>query len=208
MELPTRKKRSAERKNLMERKFLENLGLEKDVMDKILDQNMNEIGIYKTQLKTKETEVATLRNDLIAANTKIADFEKVDVQKLQNDLAAEKAARIKDKQQWNLQKTLQESGCKDVDYIIYKLGDTVQFAEDGTLKNKDDVLSQCKESFAALFENSNTPSGMGSLGNFQRSHGSQELTERERLEKDANDASLPLPERVMAREKLFKLKEE
>lgn len=136
----------------MERKFLENLGLEKETIDKILDQNMTEIGTYTTRLKTKEAEVSTLRDDLAAANGKIAEFEKVDVQKLQDDLTAEKAARAKDKQSWNLKSVLVSAGCKDPEYVMWKLGESVEFLEDGNIKDGDSLIESCKTNFASQFD--------------------------------------------------------
>lgn len=162
----------------MDRKFLADLGLEKDVIDKILDQHGTELTTLRTQLKTKDTEIGTLRTDLTAANTKIADFESIDVKDLQTQLSAEKAGRVKDRQTWNLQSALTAAGCKDTDYIMFKLGDTVEFADDGSLKDSDALLESCKKDYAAMFPQAdpnkdpeNKPNGgTGSLGNFQRQH--------------------------------------
>lgn len=160
----------------MDRKFLADLGLEKDVIDKILDQHGTEITTLRTQLKTKDTEIGTLRTDLTAANTKIAGFENVDVKDLQAQLSAEKEGRTKDRQTWNLKSALTAAGCKDTDYIMFKLGDTVKFADDGSLKDSDALLESCKKDYAAMFEESNPNpdqkpnGGTGGLGNFQRQH--------------------------------------
>jgi hypothetical protein len=165
----------------MDRKFLADLGLEKDVIDKILDQHGTELTTLRTQLKTKDTEIGTLRTDLTAANTKVADLEKVDVEDLQTQLQAEKDGRKKDLQSWNLKSTLTKAGCKDTDYIIFKLGDKVEFADDGTLKDSDALLESCKKDYAAMFAEADPGAdpqkptgGTGSLGNFQRSHQQQE----------------------------------
>jgi hypothetical protein len=158
----------------MDRKFLADLGLEKDVIDKILDQHGTELTTLRTQLKTKDTEIGALRTDLTAANTKIAGFENVDVKDLQAQLSAEKEGRTKDRQTWNLQSALTAAGCKDTDYIMFKLGDTVEFADDGSLKDSDALLESCKKDYAAMFPQAdpdqNPSGGTGSLGNFQRSH--------------------------------------
>ena len=117
----------------MDRKFLSDLGLEKEAIDKILDQNGSEITTLKTQIKTKEVEIGTLRADLTDANNKVADLSKVDVEDLQTQLANEKAARVKDRQTWNLSSVLTKAGCKDTDYVMYKLGDNVEFDENGAV---------------------------------------------------------------------------
>lgn len=190
----------------MERKFLEELGLEKDAIGKILDQNMTEIGVYVTRLKNKEIEANTLRDDLTTANNKITDLEKVNVKQLQDDLAAEKVGRAKDKQRWNLQTALQGAGCKDPDYVIWKLGDTVEFADDNSLKDADGLIEAAKETYASQFQTASS-GGTGGIGNFQRGHGDPPSKKSE-LEKVANDTTLPLVQRVSAREKLFNFKED
>lgn len=189
----------------MERKFLEGLGLEKEVIDKVLNQNGAEVSTLRTQITTKDAEIKTLRDDLVAANTKIAGLEKVDAEALQRQLDDEKAGRKKDRQQWNLKAALAGAGCKDPDYVMFKLGDSVEFADDGSLKDKDALVEKCRQDFAAMFE-ADPPAGTGGAGNFARNR--QTPTEREELEKQAADTSLPLAQRIMAKEKLFNLKED
>lgn len=151
----------------MDRKFLSDLGLEKEAIDKILDQNGSEITALKTQIKTKEVEIGTLRADLTEANNKVADLSKVDVEDLQTQLANEKAARVKDRQTWNLSSVLAKAGCKDTDYVMYKLGDNVEFDENGAVKDPEAFISSVKETYASQFE-AEQPCGTGSIGNFQR----------------------------------------
>lgn len=189
----------------MERKFLEGLGLEKETIDKVLNQNGAEVAALRTQITTKDAEIKTLRNDLVAANTRIAGLEKVDVEALQRQLDDERTGRKKDRQGWNLKAALAETGCKDPEYVMFKLGDTVEFADDGSLKDKDALIEKCKQNFASMFE-TESPTGTGGAGNFARNR--QASTEREELEKQAADISLPLAQRVMAKEKLFNLKED
>lgn len=191
----------------MDRKFLTDLGLEKEVVDKVLNQNGAEITALKTQLSTKDTEIKVLRDDLISANGKIANLEKVDVQKLQDDLIAERNGRKKDRQGWELRAALTGAGCKDPDYLMFKLGDKVKFAEDGSLENKDELLESCKKDYAAQFPTDH-PGGTGSIGNFARNRESSGESRREQLEKQANDATLPLVQRVFAREQLQNLRED
>lgn len=143
----------------MDRNFLKELGLEKDVIDKILDQNGSEITALKAQLKTKDVEINTLRNDLSTANTNLAELQKVDVEDLKTQLANEKAGRLKDKQNYQLNSLFSSAGCKDIDYLLYKLGDKVQFDENGAVKDKDNLLETCKKDYASLFETE--PTGFG-----------------------------------------------
>ena len=74
----------------MRRDFLKNLGIEdKDVIDKILDENSADIGRAKGELDTYKDEVATLKKDILTKDNEIADLKgKVgDVEKLQTKIS-------------------------------------------------------------------------------------------------------------------------
>ena len=155
----------------MDRKFLEDMGIEKENINKILDQNMAEIGTLNTRIKTKDTEIGTLRADLSEANTKIAELEKVDVESLRTQLAEEKAGRDKDRKEFALRSLLQSEGCTDVDYILYKLGNTVEFDDKGEVKDAGNFIKSTKEKYASQFQEEKPGAGgTGSPGNFGRDH--------------------------------------
>lgn len=155
----------------MERKFLEGLGLEKDVIDKVLDQNGAEVAAVKTQLTTKDTEIKTLRSDLITANARVSELEKVDVDDLMTQLQAEKDARNKEKKEFTLRTLLNQEGCTDVDYLLYKLGDSVEFDDDGNIKDSENFVKSTKENYASQFQSESGSGGTGGTGNFKREHG-------------------------------------
>lgn len=144
---------------------------------------------------------------LLAANNTIKtlrdaakSFEGVDVANLQRQLDDEKAGRKKDRQEWNLRAALTGAGCTDVDYLLYKLGSTVEYKEDGTLKDGEALLESCRKNYAAQFPTQQAM-GTGGAGNFARNHGDAD-PQRAQLEKDANDTNLPLVKRIFAREQL------
>ena len=71
----------------MERKFLEDLGLEKDAIDKIMAENGKDIEAEKAKI-TAETEKLTKANETIKAlQETVKKFDGVDVEKLKKDLA-------------------------------------------------------------------------------------------------------------------------
>lgn len=152
----------------MDRKFLEGMGIEKENIDKILDQNMDEIGVLNARIKSKDTEINTLRTDLAGANTKIADLEKVDVEDLKTQLQNEKDARARDKKEFTLRSLLQKEGCTDVEYLLYKLGEKVEFDEKGDVKDSENFMKSLKEEYAAHFNEETSGGGTGSSGNFRR----------------------------------------
>lgn len=61
----------------MKRDFLKNLGIEdKDIIDKILDENSADIGRAKGELDTYKEKVTKLEGDITAKDTTIADLQK------------------------------------------------------------------------------------------------------------------------------------
>ena len=152
------------------------------------------------KLFTANSTIKTLREAAQA-------FDGVDVADLQRQLGEERAGRKKDRQNWELRAALTGAGCKDPDYLLFKLGDTVEFAEDGSLKDKDGLLETCKKDFAAMFP-ADPPAGTGSSGNFRRDRNSAQSSQREQLEKQINDLSLPLAQRIYAKEQLQNLRED
>lgn len=153
----------------MERKFLEGLGLEKEAIDKVLDQNGSEITVLKSQITTKDTTIQQLRDDVIDKDGRLATLEKVDVEDLQRQLDDEKAGREKDLKTFNLKALLSKEGCSDLEYLLYKLGESVEFEEDGTIKDVENFVKSTKETYAAQFQEESA-GGTGGAGNFRRDH--------------------------------------
>lgn len=55
----------------MKRKFLEDLGLEKEVIDKIIDQNSQDIGALKKQNESLEEDNKKLKEDVDTRDTQL-----------------------------------------------------------------------------------------------------------------------------------------
>ena len=73
----------------MKRDFLKNLGIEdKDLIDKILDENSSDIGRAKGELDSYKEKITNLENDLKTKTDRIAELEKsnVDIQALQDKI--------------------------------------------------------------------------------------------------------------------------
>lgn len=69
----------------MERKQLEELGLEKDVINKIMDLNGNDINKIKQEKEVLEQEKTNLSEQLKSANAKIEDFSKLNVDEIKEE---------------------------------------------------------------------------------------------------------------------------
>lgn len=70
----------------MERKFLEDLGLAKEVIDKVLDANSADIGKHKSVAEAAQTKLADLTAQLSQRDTDIAELKKADAAGLQSKL--------------------------------------------------------------------------------------------------------------------------
>ena len=82
----------------MKRDFLKSLGIEdKELIDKILDENSADIGRAKGELDTYKTKVTDLENEIKTKDSKIADLEKTngDVTRLNDEITQLKADKAK-----------------------------------------------------------------------------------------------------------------
>lgn len=61
---------------IMDRKFLEEMGLEKENIDKILDNHHKSLEDYKTDNKTKDETIKTLQEDIKTKEKDLADLSK------------------------------------------------------------------------------------------------------------------------------------
>ena len=120
-------------------------------IDANVSKKIGELFVSKQDFNDKNTEVKNLRKDLATANTKIADLEKVDTEGLQKQLEDERNGRIKDRKEFALKALLTQSGCKDIDYVLYKLGDSVEFDEKGEIKDAESFINTTKEAYASQF---------------------------------------------------------
>lgn len=63
----------------MERKFLEDLGLEKEAIDKIMAENGRDIEKYKVLAESRKIEVSNTEEQLKTANAEIEKFKGLDI---------------------------------------------------------------------------------------------------------------------------------
>lgn len=71
----------------MKRKFLEDLGLDKEAIDKIMDENGNDINVEKSKATQAETDRDTLKQQLDDAQKSLEGFKDVNVEDLKNQIA-------------------------------------------------------------------------------------------------------------------------
>lgn len=163
----------------MTREFLTNLGLEKEVIDKILDQNGTEISQLNARINAKDTEIGTLRSDLTKANTdlanekqKVADLSKDDIEDIKRQLQNEKDARAADRKTYKILSFLQKEGCNDTDYLMFKEGKTIELDDKGEIKDAENLSKTLKEKYKNHFgtqgaEDKEKNPQTGGAGNFR-----------------------------------------
>ncbi|SEN80437.1 Phage minor structural protein GP20 [Peptostreptococcus russellii] len=69
----------------MKRSFLSELGLEDEVIDKIMAEHGKTTQRLQDKIGAKDTEIQTLQGELDTANGKLSNFEKIDVEKLKSE---------------------------------------------------------------------------------------------------------------------------
>lgn len=145
----------------MKRKFLEDLGLEKEVIDKILDENSTDIGKAKGSLETIKTERDKLKNDLadrdkqleILKNStgdvesmkkQIADLQSENKKK-DNDHATELKKLKVDTAVTAALTGAKAKNAKAVKALLELDLDKIELLDDGTIKGLDKQLKQLQE---------------------------------------------------------------
>ncbi len=72
----------------MERKYLEELGLEKNIIDKVMDAHSADIGKHKKQIDDLAVERDTLNAQLKDVKGKLAAFDDVNVDELKKEISS------------------------------------------------------------------------------------------------------------------------
>lgn len=147
----------------MDRKFLENMGIEKDDIDKILDKYHESNKASQEQIKTLEAEKKTLENQISERDKDLEELKKVDVNELNNKISEleTKNRELKEtsdkelleaKKSFAIDSALKDAkarniksirGLLDMDKITYK---------EGKLEGLDEQINSYKKSDSYLFD--------------------------------------------------------
>ncbi len=155
----------------MDRKFLEELGLTKEVVDKVLDVHSADIGKHKTQIEGLTGERDTLKSQLDGVAAKLKAFDGVDVAalqgeivKLNNDLAQKDTDYTAQLAERDFSAALNEAILtakgRNTKAIIAALGDVD--ALKASKNQKEDIaaaLKTLRESDAYLFDDGKSSTG-------------------------------------------------
>lgn len=144
------------------RKFLKALGIEDDKADQIIEAHTEVANGLKADLERYKTDAGKLA-EVQAELDSLKAMKDSDLQdqydRLKIELENEKAGRKKDRQEAAIRQELTAMGAQDVDYLLYKLGDTSElFDEEGQLKDKDAFAEKAKADYPNQFNAEQTKS--------------------------------------------------
>lgn len=159
----SRKNRSVGKDLTMERKFLEDLGLEKEKIDKIMTENGNDIEKAKGDKETVDKELTTTKELLKEANKQIESFKEMDIETIKKSaedykqkyeqVEQEKAKEIADlKKEKAIDLALINAKAKNIKSVKANL-DLENIKLDGDkLLGFDDQVQALQKSDAYLFD--------------------------------------------------------
>jgi len=143
----------------MKRKFLEDLGLESDVIQKIIDENGKDINSLKAQIDNLNSEIEVKNITIQEKKDKIAELEKVDVEAIKtSEYERGKQDGSKEvevfKKQSALDKALQGYKAKDTGILSKMLDmEKVKFNDKFEIvEGLEEQINPLKESHDYLFE--------------------------------------------------------
>ncbi|GFZ30736.1 hypothetical protein CSC2_12620 [Clostridium zeae] len=147
------------------KELLKAQGLNEEIVNKITSA-MKENKVYATSEENADIRILKLKeerdqaqNDLKEANKTLKELKKsnADIESLQSTISKYEGemkdlekARTKDKKEFDVKSKLKDAGCKDIDYILYKLGDIENLDVE---KELDVKIKKLRESHIDFFNN-------------------------------------------------------
>jgi len=120
-----------------------------------LDTRYAKLKEQKEQLDSDLTTANKLVDDLKKSNKDTEDLQtKIDEYKTQMDQL--KADRAEEQKQYAIKEALNKEGVKDIDYMLYKLGE-VETDKDGNIVDLDNKVKSLKESNPTFFGSDDNP---------------------------------------------------
>lgn len=120
-----------------------------------LDTRYSKLKEQKEQLESDLTTANKLVDDLKKSNKDTEDLQtKIDDYKTEMDQL--KADRAEEQKQYAIKETLTKEGVKDIDYMLYKLGE-VETDKEGNIVDLDNKVKALKESNPTFFGTNDKP---------------------------------------------------
>lgn len=155
----------------MKREFLEGLGLEKSVIDKIMDENGRDIEAEKNNTEAVKGQLDVANNSIKDLKSDLKKFEGADIDglktkitewetKYNTDIETERSKATNIKREFALKTALKNAGVKDPDYVMFKQGgvEKFSFSDKDEVIGLEEILKPVKDSNPDWF-NSNSANG-------------------------------------------------
>lgn len=143
----------------MKREFLEGIGLEKEVIDKIMEENGKDINAEKAKVTAKDDEIKTLKEQVDTANKEIKSYKDMNIDEIKQSVETWKTTAKEHEKAY--EKLKNDTALKDAvrgydtvdEDVLMKLidRDSLKFSEDGINGLKEQIES-LKESKPYLFK--------------------------------------------------------
>lgn len=149
----------------MKRKLLEDLGLTKEQIDSVMDENGKDIEAEKEKTTTTTAELEDVKKQLKEANSTITDLKKSNadnealqakVKEYEDTIKTQKAdyeAKVRNLTLDSaIEKALSNAGAKHIDLLSTKIDrEKLKIETDGKVTGLDEQISAYKESYKDLF---------------------------------------------------------
>ena len=149
----------------MKRKLLEDLGLTKEQIDSVMDENGKDIEAEKEKTTTTTAELEDVKKQLKEANSTITDLKKSNadnealqakVKEYEDTIKNQKAdyeAKVRNLTLDSaIEKALSNAGAKHIDLLSTKIDrEKLKIETDGKVTGLDEQISAYKESYKDLF---------------------------------------------------------
>lgn len=149
----------------MKRKFLEDLGLTKEQIDSVMDENGKDIEAEKEKATTTTAELEDVKKQLKEANSTITDLKKSNadnealqakVKEYEDTIKTQKAdyeAKVRNLTLDSaIEKALINAGAKHIDLLSTKIDrEKLKIETDGKVIGLDEQISAYKENYKDLF---------------------------------------------------------
>lgn len=164
----------------MERKFLEDLGIAKEVIDKVMEEHGKSVQEEQDKTKSKDAELSATKKTLEELQGKVKEFEGKDpkeMEKALTDLQKQHEGELsKLKLNSALELALAKSKAKRPEAVQALLDMDAIKLDGDKLLGFDDQITKLKESDAYLFEDDKTVANRKDSG---REHGSAASAEKD-----------------------------
>lgn len=147
----------------MKRKFLEDLGLDKETIEKIIDQNSQDIGGYKKKVEELQETNIQLKKDVETRDTQLEELGKAgsvddlkeQLREAQNANETAKAEYEETIKNMKLDAAIEKAltGAKHADLLSVKFDrEKLKLNDDGQVEGLESQVKSLKETYKDLFE--------------------------------------------------------